>query len=134
MARPLPDRFDEKSERALVMISNGASVREACRAVGINERTFRQHKKDDPQYARAREEGFLAQADELMEWEYKLLNGEIDPNAARVAIDARKWRLGKMSKFLADRPVQAQVNIQNNVMPFSPAEALRQILEGRCDA
>lgn len=127
MAKRLPAKFDEKAALALKLISEGASVRGACTEVGIAKGTLIDN-VDAAQYARAREEGFMAQADELMEWEYKLLNGELDPNAARVAIDARKWRLGKMSKFLGDRPEQNQVNIQNNVMPLSPAEVVRQIL------
>ena len=29
--------------------------------------------------------------------EVQVLNGELDPQAFRVAMDARKWRLGRMS-------------------------------------
>ena len=128
MARRLPDRFDEKADRALQLMRSGASVREACRAVGIDKETLRRNVDEDT-YKAAREEGFIAQADEVHDLEQALLRGEVDPQAARVAIDARKWRLGKMSRFLADKPQAAmQLNIQNNVGTIDPTEALKQIM------
>lgn len=127
MAKRLPANFKKKANKALELISAGASVREACAELGIARATLIDN-VDADQYARAREEGYLSQADEILDWEHKLLNGEMDPQAARVALEARKWRLGKLSRGLADRQVQTQVNVQTNFMPLSPSEVVDQIL------
>lgn len=47
------------------------------------------------QYARAREEMADADADSVGDIGHRVLLGEIDPLAARVAIDAFKWSAGK---------------------------------------
>ena len=46
-------------------------------------------------YARAKEDSADARADQIEEIGDKVLSGEYDPAAARVAIDAFKWTSGK---------------------------------------
>lgn len=56
------------------------------------------------QYARAKEDSGDADADKIEEIAEKTLSGEIDPKAARVAIDAYKWTAGKKRpKVYGDR-------------------------------
>ena len=47
------------------------------------------------QYARAKEESAHSDADYISNIAEMVLSGELDPNAARVAIDAYKWSSGK---------------------------------------
>ena len=47
------------------------------------------------QYARAKEESGDTDADNVNSIAERVLSGEIDPQAARVAIDAYKWSAGK---------------------------------------
>lgn len=47
------------------------------------------------QYARAKEDSADSRADQIEEIGDKVLSGEYDPAAARVAIDAFKWTSGK---------------------------------------
>lgn len=47
------------------------------------------------QYARAKEDSADSRADQIEEIGDKVLTGEYDPAAARVAIDAFKWTSGK---------------------------------------
>ncbi|MCF1502182.1 hypothetical protein L0F51_00185 [Afifella sp. H1R] len=47
------------------------------------------------QYARARSEQADADADAIGDIAERVLRGEVEPNAGRVAIDALKWSAGK---------------------------------------
>lgn len=82
-------------DSVLAMIGEGKSVRESCEAFGIPRTTFLKY-VDRDQYARAREACADVQFDEMTELERRVLDGKQDPNAFRVAMDARKWRLGRM--------------------------------------
>ena len=55
----------------------------------------RQNKEFSDQYARAREHRADSRQDYIDELVGKLLTGDIDPQVARVAIDAEKWQMGK---------------------------------------
>lgn len=60
-------------------------------------------------YARAREARSDWRAARIDEITSRLLEGEIDPGAARVAIDAEKWQAGKEKpKVYGDKIVQEQ--------------------------
>ncbi len=55
-------------------------------------------------YARAREDQAEDGYSRLLEIEQRVIDGDLEPNAARVAIDAIKWRLGKLKpKTYGDR-------------------------------
>ena len=56
---------------------------------------FRLHEGFVEQYARAKEDSADSRADQIEEIGDKVLSGEYDPAAARVAIDAFKWTSGK---------------------------------------
>lgn len=70
--------------------------------------TIRRWRIDDQvfcgNYARAREARADFRADRIDGYVTKLIAGEIDPNTARVAIDAEKWQAGKEKpKVYGDR-------------------------------
>lgn len=56
---------------------------------------FGKHEGFVEQYARAKEDSADSRADQIEEIGDKVLSGEYDPAAARVAIDAFKWTSGK---------------------------------------
>ena len=85
-------------EQLLDRLSAGESLRSICRTPGFPaESSVRFRVVDDPafaaQYARARNVGLDAQAEQIVEVAQDDLR---DPNARRVEIDARKWLLSKM--------------------------------------
>lgn len=65
-------------------------------------------------YARAREAQAHTHVDEMMDLRHGLLNGEIDPQAAKVVTDMIKWSASRMNrKFFADKaPDDAGVSNQ----------------------
>jgi hypothetical protein len=60
-------------------------------------------------YARARSDQGDSIYEEIMEIERMCLDKQIDPNTARVLIDSKKWRAGKMKpKTYGDRQLTGQ--------------------------
>lgn len=91
---------DEVANEICERIACGESLASVCRSEDMPPmRTvmgwlrvypeFRQH------YARARAEQGESDADAVADIRQRMLDGEIDPQAARVAIDSLKWSAGK---------------------------------------
>jgi hypothetical protein len=81
----------------------GASERQACLTVGINKHAFKNWAlklQAGAQYARGMEALAQAQIAAIEDTLERLERDDIDANAARVLIDARKWFA---SKFLPKR-------------------------------
>ena len=85
----------------LKQLSEGVSLRKACESHKVSSGSFCDLMVKDAelaeQYARAREAGADVQFDLMDDLEQDVLDGLLDPQAFRVAMDARKWRLGRMS-------------------------------------
>jgi hypothetical protein len=113
------------ADRICELLADGWSLRQACREPGMpNERTVRDWARDEkhpfaPQYARAREIGYHAMADELLEIADDARNdwvGRETPdgtirivdhehiNRSRLRVDTRKWLLSKaLPKIYGDK-------------------------------
>lgn len=112
MAAPISTSYtpEEKSEiitRICGLIIQ-SSVAQACKQAGIAECTFYAWVAADDElaeeYARARKAIAYKDENEIDKLAVAASNGEIDPAAARVAIDARKWLAGKRHpKVYGDR-------------------------------
>ena len=80
-------------------IAEGRSLASLCREHKIGYSTvvtwLRVNDEFQANYARAREDQADADADAVGDIAARVLSGEIDPAAARVAIDALKWAAGK---------------------------------------
>jgi len=93
--------FDQaKAEQVFQRISLGDSVITICDELKITRSHFYTELAENPQmqdeYARAMERRADNHADRIEALAAKVEAGEIDPNAARVAIDARKWTASKL--------------------------------------
>lgn len=93
----LPDEAAEICFR----ISEGESLAAVCRdgslpSVRTVMRWLAENEAFRQDYARAREAKADADADNIGDIAARVLTGEYDPQAARVAIDALKWAAGKM--------------------------------------
>ena len=90
---------EEVREDILRRLAEGESLRSACAAAGVSHGAWTQAVNADKSlsahYARAREDGIDAQAEEMHDLELQVLSGQLDPNAFKAAMDARKWRMGK---------------------------------------
>lgn len=100
---------DELAAEICIRIACGESLAAICRSKGMPAyRTVMRWIADDEafrhNYARAREEQGNAHADEVTDIGHLVRRGRIDPQAARVAIDALKWSAGKrLPKKYGDR-------------------------------
>lgn len=92
---------DEIKADIMRRLREGASLLSAARENGVTAGAFYNAMSRDEQlrddYARARECGVDSQAEEMHDLEQRVLSGELDPNAFRAAMDARKWRLARQA-------------------------------------
>ena len=91
---------DDLNETICQRIAEGESLVDILKEKGMpGYSTFMRWLSEDEQlrenYARAREAQGDAYADRIDDVADRVLSGEIDPQAARVAIDALKWSAGK---------------------------------------
>lgn len=119
----------EIAEEICIGLSEGKSLAALCREIGVGYATvgswLRTNKEFQADYIRAREDQADADADAIGDIAARVLTGEIDPQAARVAIDAYKWAAGKRKPKVygdkvqlggdADNPVQAVVQVITGV-------------------
>jgi len=90
-------------------IAIGHSLRKVCLSKDVPSIQtiyvwFGKHPEFVEQYARAKTDGGDADADKIEDIAEKVLTGEYDPQAARVAIDAFKWTASKkIPKKYGDR-------------------------------
>ena len=89
-----------KIDGILDAIAGGASLRKACNEAGIAHSTFLNLVMNDEalfdRYTRARKMQAAYLFDTLGAIEDGTLAKKIDPQAAKVVIDSRKWRLAKL--------------------------------------
>jgi hypothetical protein len=98
-----PDERSKQVRDVLALIETGISENAACAEVGINRATFRAaalREKAGEDYARALERLAEDQIEKVEVAIQDMRDGRIDPQMARVEIDARKWFA---SKFLPKR-------------------------------
>ena len=110
-----PTKFNGAlAEEICIRISCGESLASICRDDDMpGYRTvitwLGKHEEFQHNYARAREEQGDADADSIADVGRRVLLGELDPQAARVAIDALKWTAGRRKpKVYGDKIVQEQ--------------------------
>lgn len=111
-----------KVDAVLDAIAGGSSARKACEKAGIAHSTFFAIVINDKEifdrYARARKAQAEYLFDTLGAIEDGTLAGKIDPQAAKVAIDSRKWRLAKLHpKEYGDK---SQVDVISSDGSMSP--------------
>lgn len=100
MARPTKYSV-QLAEEICELISDGMSLRKVCElddkpAKITVLRWLRDKETFRAQYARAKEESADSWADDINAIADDVLKGKYDPQAARVAIDAKKWAASKL--------------------------------------
>ena len=98
---------DVTEESILSRLSNGESLTEICSAEGMPDRKTVQRWQDvdedfDVAVTRARETGFHARAEKAVQD----AKAAVDPTKGRLAFDAERWYLGKLSNAFSDTKAQ----------------------------
>lgn len=105
-----PGEFTEAIiEELLDRLSHGESMKEICSDPRMPDReTIRRWAERDDELAasimRARECGYLERGEKAVED----AKNAIDPVKGRLAFDAERWYLGKLSRAFAEKPVQVE--------------------------
>ena len=86
--------------RICAEIACGGNLHQICQRDDMPDRDtiyswLRNNKAFSDNYTRAREDRADWRSDRIDEYVRKMVDGEIDANVARVAIDAEKWQAGK---------------------------------------
>ena len=107
-------------------IADGKSLRAVCGEEGMPSRStvFRWLKEKAEfrdQYARARQLQGDAAYDEILEVEEKLVDGQLEAQAARVLIQSKQWRAGKMrpKKYGDQARIDVNANVNHNLSDLS---------------
>ena len=100
MERYPPETRAELVDEICARIAEGKSLVAICRDPAMPDyRTIMRWVANDEEtrqkYVRAREDSADADAENISDIGGRVLTGEIDPAAARVAIDALKWTAGR---------------------------------------
>lgn len=113
-------------------LGEGESLNAICKTDGIPDReTVRRWEGRDQELAeriyQAREAGFFDRAERAVE----AAKAATDPQLGRLAFDAERWYLGKLSNAFAERPakVDSQTNIQVNVDASNPFGRLAEFMD-----
>lgn len=93
------DYTQELASQICAKIAEGNSLRKTCQIIGKDITVvwswITKHEEFAQQYARAKEESGDSDQDRLDEIAEKVISGELDPQAARVAADIIKWSASK---------------------------------------
>ena len=98
-----PTKYNQKIAAEICeWLSSGRSLRAYCRQIGTPDLSTitRWIVRDDQfrnQYAQAREAAGHAQADEILELANEIRSGELEPQAAKIIMDALKWSAERMA-------------------------------------
>lgn len=139
---------DEVGDMICDEIVEGKSLSKVCRENSLSISTvmkwLKLHEHFRENYTHARIESGHTVADVIGDIRQKLMDGEIDPQVARVAIDAAKWEAGRRApKVYGDKlqvggaedlaPIRTQSTIDISGLPTEALEALQQAFGGSKD-
>lgn len=124
-------------DRICELLEEGKSMREICAIDGLPSRSTVHAwlRGDDELAARIRESrevGFHALAEEGMRMAFApAVANPTDPQAARLAFDAVRWQLGKLSIAFRDKPlIEGTVNVAGDDAFAAFAAALERAAAG----
>ena len=100
----------EQLDSVFTEIANGKSLRSQLDRLGIYYDSFYQqieeHADLKERYARARKHQAESSQNRILDAVDRVLGGDLDPNAARVAIDALKWNAARLHPAIYGEKVQ----------------------------
>ena len=131
-----PEKREEFGAKLLTLVASGMSLTKACDTLKLEGGpvigTVIDWRSEDPafeqRYARAREARADARSDRIDSIVDKVLSGEIDANAARVAIDAEKWQAGKENQTRYGDRLNVDQNLQISMTPEARRARIEQLM------
>lgn len=111
------DCVKERVKRVIALVADGMGCANARKKVGIGNSKFYEIVDGDPElkdkYAHAREARGETFIDKIETIEEMVASGEIDPAAARVIIDAQKWKASKFYPKMYGDKQQVDMTVQS---------------------
>ena len=101
---------EERARQVIKLYASGHWLVDALKEAGLSSSYFcdlrHKHPSLDAEYQRARE----ARADQYADEIPRIADDEIDPNKARIRVDARKWAAGVLNRQVYGDKVDLTVN------------------------
>ena len=120
------------------LVAEGQNLHVICKLGGIIPprrhvyEWLKENQEFADNYARAREDRADWRASRIDEVVAQMLNAQVEPNAARVAIDAYKWQAGKEKpKVYADR---TNLAVEGTDGPPVKTELTVRLVDGNSDS
>lgn len=115
-------------------ITDGESVRKILESENMPDfvtilKWMEQDENKLKQYTRAKEESADSDADRINNIAEKVLTGEYDPNAARVAIDAYKWSASKKKPKKYGEKIDIDHTTKGNEINQTPVFVFKNLNE-----
>lgn len=131
--RSVPSTLRDRAlPEILRRLAAGEGMAAICKTRGMPDReTVRRWCASDPAIAervlQAREDGFFERAEQAV----KDAKAAKDPQLGRLAFDAERWYLGKLSNAFAERPpkIDNQTNVQVNIDAGNPFGRLVEFMD-----
>jgi len=126
--------FDQAiADQVCERIANGDSMGQACKALKLNITTpydwFAKSTQLADRYARALAMRADRKAERIDELAEACIAGDVEPNAARVAIDAHKWTASKLApKKYGDR-MQSDIDLAVTVTVVNPFQIAQDVAQ-----
>jgi hypothetical protein len=125
-----PTKYNDKiAERICLRLSEGESLRKICEGKDMVSTTavmswLRDNQDFAARYARARRMQADRFFDKISAIREDVERGQLDPNAARVIIDALKWQACKLEpqRYGDKIQVEQDTSVTINVMKYTGAE------------
>ncbi len=132
------DYTEEKADEICNHIAEGNSLASYCRVEGnAKYSTIMQwlvkHESFAEKYTRAREEQGEADADAVSDIRMKVMSGELDPQAARVAMDAAKWTAAKRKPKKYGEKLELEHSGSVSLTPDARQAEIERLLAKRSD-
>lgn len=130
---------EDLGNQICVRIAGGESLRSICREDGMPVLSTvllwvvdGKHPEFSEQYHVAREAAGYAHADEALDMRHAVLSGEVDPQSAKVVLDALKWGAERMApKRHSQRQELAHSSPDGSM---TPKQITRVIVDPKQDA
>lgn len=114
---PRPSTYNrETADYVCEQLARGRSLKDICDndEQAPSHETIRKWRRDNPdfdtQFLQARQDGVHVYVDEMREIENEIRNGRLDPAAARVILDTRKWIASKLNPRTYGDKIEATIN------------------------
>lgn len=117
----------DKREAILLAVMEGASLRQACRDLGVTRSEWYLDLAAEPDFADHYARAMSIRADDQFDEMLEIADGQGDPQRDRLRVDTRKWTLARMNpRKYGDK---VQIGGADDLPPVATVDATKLSIE-----